>query len=282
MKSVFYYFACVSLPVLISGCGMDLQGEAPVPGDDMGKSNPDGEEPIGEAEQPLSYVCRIDTQFEWHTCNGGPVQITSSSGEHYRAKINMNWNNNLQPQRRVDIFAEVCDPSGWALHLSDSPTGTGFGDRGTADHQAQAYLLDDDFYLIGNTGVLHSYAGAAGQACETVHFISYQSMQPVSPCESRFSASGHEAWYAPEKRNDLYCLSYTACPGSGDPGRGLSCDWEDRSFSDRPYVYVGINRAVDSDPTFNPPGSGIRRACIVVNDADQEPANCLDPWPYPQ
>ena len=86
----------------------------------------------------ITYQCSIDVNASFTSCNPALVDANEAAPGEWVADVFMG--NPEANFRRMDIYAKVCKPTGYALHVSDSPTANGWGgDASTTDHDAEAH-----------------------------------------------------------------------------------------------------------------------------------------------
>ncbi len=239
--------------------------------------------PAGQATPVAgaTYQCQIDVNSAWTDCDPALVDAVEHDPGEWRADVIM-----AQAKvdfRRIDIFAEVCDPVDYAFSVSDSPTANGWGgDSGTTDHDAEAFLYGAGLHFFSTTDFLHgafgnnsSLGNAHAGGCQTTHTVVYHEAG-VNVGVLNYAGGG-----SPLAIRDTqgFKLDYTKCPGgASDPSRGVSCDYEDAARNDEGHWYFGLNRTVGSGSRD---GTGVKRACVVLNDdVSVVPADCLqDPPP---
>ncbi len=232
--------------------------------------------PDGEWEPHLTRVCQL---YPYLTCSGSEVtKYGSGSRTYYRANMNYASRN----YRRIDVFARICNPSGWVLHLSDSPTGNGYGgDAATTDHDAEGYIYNGTSYgfnssydwsrRIHNTSN-YGHKALPASGCSDIQMSSYQS---PNSSDGRFLIKNLTTG---ETLTDIRTpwslrLGYNTCPSLSSSQRSVECDWENRSRSDQYLWYVGLNRTVGSSGRS---GNGVSKACAVFNTSiSSSPASCL-------
>ena len=233
----------------------------------------EGDEPIGESKDALTTTCVIG-----QSC-GNIVTVTYNAinayGAHQLAgKINMA----ASGFRRLDLFATVCSPQKWVLHVTDSPSANGWGgDGATTDHDAEGYLNGNVFeyfsaYDLGRfvPGAYVQSASAFAGPCNEVHMVAYHQANDPS---SYFSFSGGASPTVVKSPYGMK-LGYTKCPSSSSPQRSIECDWEDASLGDSGIWYVGINGTVGSPQARY--GLGVIKHCIVLcTDVAVTPPSCL-------
>lgn len=195
------------------------------------------------------YTCAVDISLGTNNCTEGIVTVTATSGVQRVLRAN------LSPSYvRMDVFLNVCNPTNWWSHLSDSPTTNGFGgDGGSTSHDAEAYTLGTAFqmYTMDNPrgAAFPSYrtdAVTSASGCYRVQWTIYESQvffdddgDPAdSPRIEVFTSRGFES--APYAETDS----------------------EDPSSVDANLWYVGLNRTVGSTART---GTGTNKACFVLS-----------------
>ncbi|MFV8755268.1 hypothetical protein ACNOYE_32360 [Nannocystaceae bacterium ST9] len=228
----------------------------------------------------LTYQCQIDVGSAWTDCDPAIVDAAEFDPSEWRAKVIMA--NDQAEYRRMDIFAEVCDPTNYAFAVADSPTTNGWGgDSGTSDHDAEAHLFGTSMNFFSTTDFLHgafgnstTLAGAHAGGCVTTHTVVYHEIG------SNVAVCGYEGGGSPLTIRDTqgFKLDYDKCPGgAADPSRGVTCDVEDSGRADEGLWYFGLNRTVGAGKRD---GTGVKRACVVLNDdVTVVPDDCLAPAP---
>jgi hypothetical protein len=264
-KMVFIVF----LAGLASASQFGCVGEADTVEDVMEGS----EEPVGETGQTLTTTCVIG-----QSC-GGIITTTYNSVNPLGAlqlvgKINMG----ASGYRRLDLFAQVCAPKQWVLHITDSPSANGWGgDGATTDHDAEGYLTGTTFEYFsaydmsrGIPGAYVQTANAFSGQCNVVHMVAYHSTNdPVS----YFSFTGGAPATVVKSPFGMK-LGYTSCASPASPQRSIECDWENAALTDSGIWYVGINGTVGSTTTRY--GLGTTKHCIVLGtDVNLSPPSCL-------
>jgi hypothetical protein len=232
------------------------------------------DEPVSESSDALTTTCVIG-----QSC-GNVITVTyNTSSNGYGAhqlvgKINMS----ASGYRRLDLFAEVCSPKQWVLHVTDSPSANGWGgDAATTDHDAEGYLIGSTFqyysaYDLGRSapGAYAEIANAFSGQCNKVHMVAYHKANDPTGYFS-FNGGGSPAVV---KSPHGMKLGYTSCPSSSSPQRSIECDWEDSSLTDSGTWYVGINGTVGSPQGRS--GAGVVKHCLVLGtDVNVTPPSCL-------
>ncbi|PRP93572.1 hypothetical protein [Enhygromyxa salina] len=241
-----------------------------------------GLEGAGGAEQTVLnaiYQCDVDVGNGSTNCDPAIVDANEFDPGEWTGAVHMDANG----FRRMDIYAEICDPTLYAFSISDSPTTNGWGgDSGTADHDAELHMYNSSMLYFSSVDVLHNVfanttnvANAHGGGCQIVHTITYHKAGAHLGVIGFDGGNG-----SPMTISDNHGpkLDYVKCQfGAADPARGISCDYEDAARHDEKNWYFGLNRTVGSGSRD---GTGVERACVVVSDdVSHTPANCLTPAP---
>lgn len=195
------------------------------------------------------YTCTVNINAGTDTCTENVITATTTSGIYrvLRADLGADY-------QRLDVFADVCDPTGWWIHLADSPTSNGFGgDGATTRHDAEAYLLGSQFQMFS----MDDDRGGS--------WPSYRSIAVTST-----SGCYRAQWAISESR-----VLYDDDPNAADPfrvdvftSRGFARspyaepDSEDPSEANANLWYVGLNRTVASPGRA---GTGVGKACFVLS-----------------
>ncbi len=193
---------------------------------------------------PSYYQCTIDIAGGTNTCIHNIVTQTASSGVQRAAKIDLSagW-------KRLDVFGDLCNPTGFTMHFADSPTCNGFGgDAGTTTHDAEAYFNGTNFemFAAGDPQAREGNA-VASSGCFRVQWTIYENRvaydNDADPADSSKitldSVNGFES--APYNESDS----------------------EDPSSLDANLWYVGLNRMVSA--TVGRTGTGLNKACFVLS-----------------
>jgi hypothetical protein len=78
--------------------------------------------------------CSVDLIHGTSDCQG-PVAVIAQAGPRARLSVDMS------AARALVMEVEICDPAGWVFHMSDSPTGNGWGgDAATTSNDAEFHL----------------------------------------------------------------------------------------------------------------------------------------------
>ncbi len=191
------------------------------------------------------YTCTVNISTGTNTCTENVITATTTSGitRVLRADLGPDY-------QRLDVFADVCNPTGWWIHLADSPTNNGFGgDGATTQHDAEAHFIgtqlavyDDDF---GNLAAVEQGVIAAS-GCYRVQWSAMENT-------FLFDNDGNPA-DAPKVSIDSY-EGFEMAPY-------FEADSEDPSGADASYWYIGINRTVYSASRS---GTGVGKACFVLS-----------------
>ncbi len=209
------------------------------------------------------YACEVDLVSGTTNCNGVDIAASISGSQ---AVLTLDAGGPGQ-YRRADVFAYVCDPTGWVLHLADSPTNDGYGgDGSTTDHDAEAHMTDGSFSFYGAMDWFHGSTMPKSivrdqvptSGCSWVRMAaSHPTMSPSSTVEFEPDGGGLTTVttaFGPK-------LGYMACAAAGSPQRSVNCDYEDAGLADAFRWYVGLNQVVTGGRT----GSGLEYACVIMD-----------------
>lgn len=195
------------------------------------------------------YTCAVDISLNTNNCTDGVITATAVSGVQRVLRAN------LSPSYvRMDVFINVCNPTGWWSHVSDSPTTNGFGgDSGSTSHDAEAYTLDTavQMYTMDNSrgAAFPSYRTSAvvpASGCNRVQWTVYES-------QLFFDDDGNPA--------DTPLIDVLTSRGF-ESAPYAETDSEDPSSLDASLWYVGLNRTVGSTART---GTGTNKACFVLS-----------------
>ncbi|HRI67678.1 MAG TPA: hypothetical protein PK156_25715 [Polyangium sp.] len=234
------------------------------------------DENTAEARGALTHGCKLGV--DCHLDGSGIVtNLVAGTAATYRIK--------MTGYRRMDIFANVCNPSGWWLHVADSPTNDGWGgDGASTDHDAEAHMNGTTFSYFSAWDVARGEAGTRAIAqyaypggCRTVRMTAFH---PSSSPASTFRYFSDNANSLPSVEvASLHGLKigYTACASATATTRAIECDWENSSLTDKDYWYIGVNRTVGDGSRS---GSGVSSVCIVLDsNINANPSSCLGSAP---
>lgn len=227
--------------------------------------------------------------FPTETCSSGTLVDVDIYGDQAVATATMGTT-----YKRMDVFATVCDPTGWWLHLADSPGDDGYGgDGGQANHDAEAYLYDGyDLHIYGtydssrlNTPETLTVSNALDlddmpTGCTNVQLAFINGSTKTQPSKVHWDADPDLTVASPSVVNWSSLrgprLGYTASTSSTSVKNGIELDYEDSALADRYKWYIGINRMVDSlGSTSSRDGGGVSYACVVLSTTTTEPSSCL-------
>lgn len=189
------------------------------------------------------YSCTVDVVAGTNTCTGAVTQLTSVGSQRtLRA--------NMAGFQRMDVFVDLCYPTGITFHAGDSPTNDGYGgDGGSTNHDAEAHFIgthlaiyDDDF---GNLSTLEQNVIPAS-GCFRVQWSFMENTL-------LFDNDGNPA-DAAKVALDSY-EGFELAPYA-------ETDSEDPSGADANFWYVGLNRTVGWDGRN---GTGLNKACFVLS-----------------
>lgn len=236
---------------------------------------------IGDAHA-TSATCSL---YPTNTCPTSLVSVLASNGTRVVDRVDM------QGYQRMDVFASVCNPSGWLLHLSDAANTNGYGgDNGSNDHDAEAYLFNGyDFQYYGSwdysravfpevvtlTDALQSSLFASGCTDIRMTFINGASSSQPATVQLDVDPWNSVTTLPVLSFNTLNGprLGYATTTSAAAETRGVEDELANATLSDQSYWYVGINRMV-GQASRN--GAGIYEVCISVDSsAGTTPAPCL-------
>lgn len=245
-------------------------GEDPVTGDPI--FSEDGED---DFVAKTTITCNLYPTFD---CFGVATKYGSGSQTSYMTDMNIFGIN----FRRMDMFAEICNPYGWVLHLSDSPTADGYGgDYGSTDHHAEGNLMNGTMFDVNSAHdhYRHIYPtsvqtrnAVSATGCTDVQMTAYHA---VGAKESYLVFKNLTTGAPATTVRSLHGmkLGYSVCPSSDSRERSSECDWVDSDLSDQYLWYIGLNRVVNG--TYRQ-GTGVNKACMVLDtNISASPASCL-------
>jgi hypothetical protein len=121
-----------------------------------------------DAAPACAYACSIDVAAGTSDCSG-PV-VPELTPERGRAQLDLGAYTSLA------LTFEACSPTGWSLHLADSPSCSGYGgDAGDSSNDAEIQLLDTTIGAYGSdygVGLIGSLADAVvAGACSTSTWV---------------------------------------------------------------------------------------------------------------
>jgi hypothetical protein len=194
-----------------------------------------------------TYRCVVDLDAGTNTCTGA-ISLTSSSGIYRTGRIDL-----AGGYQRLDAVVDVCSPTGYTLHIADSPTCDGWGgDAGTTNHNAEVQINGTGIYTFGTdergttepgtleTGVLPA------SGCYRVHWT-------IQEDKIRFDDDGN--------LSDSSRISLDSYHGF-EIAPYAETDTEDPNGYDANLWYFGLNRTVYSAARS---GTGVHRACLVLS-----------------
>lgn len=191
-----------------------------------------------------TYRCVVDINGGVNTCTGA-VSLLVNSGAARVGKVDLS-----SGYQRMDIFVDLCNPTGWTVHVADSPTCNGFGGDGfTTSHDAETHLTDTSFQMydddLGNLAAVERNAIAA-TGCYRVQYS-------ILEDTVLFDNDGNPADAA--KINVDSYEGFERAPYA-------EADSEDPGGADANFWYFGLNRTVN-DPSRS--GTGVSKACVVLS-----------------
>jgi hypothetical protein len=153
----------------------------------------------------------------------------------------------------LTVRVRVCDPTGWFVHVCDSPTNNGFsGDSGTTQHDAEAHA-------VGNT--LQVYRSDKGSG--SILSCQFPSLGCTGGCVT-------QDWTVINDRLTLDPDTATAGPLSICDNISLfefppydEGDTEDTVPSDADKLHIGLNRTCSAFSGRT--GTGVQKACFYLS-----------------
>lgn len=239
----------------------------PDPGDTV-PPPPDPPEVVEE------YSCFVD-EYGATDCDPSMVDAAyAAPNAYYIPQGQWVLNASMAPFQQMDVYAWVCDPTGWAMHVADSPTCNGYGgDAATSDHDAEGYLFAQqgnpsewvEFFSAydmsrGVPGTYVKDEDAFPGACDWVRMTFFHNRVTPNSCfyySSSASSTTVKSLHGAK-------LGYPACGASTSTQRSIECDWEDSGLADKENWYVGLNRTVGSASRS---GTGVQFAYVVLSSA---------------
>lgn len=191
------------------------------------------------------YRCVIDINGGVNTCTG-PVTLLVNSGTQRVGKVDLS-----SGFQRMDIFADLCDPTGFTVHVSDSPTCNGYGgDGGSANHDAEAHLTGTAFLMYDD-----DFGDMA--AAE-------QNVMPATGCFRVQWSVMEDTVYFDNDGNPADSAKIAVDSFEGfERAPYYEADAEDPSGADANLWYFGLNRTVLY--TAGRTGTGVGKACVVLS-----------------
>lgn len=195
------------------------------------------------------YTCTVDISAGTNNCTDNIITATSTSGTYRVLRVN------LSPSYlRLDAFVNVCNPTGWWTHLSDSPTTNGYGgDSGSTSHDAEAYTLGTGFQMY----TMDNSRGSAWPSYRTEAVVSasgcYRVQWTIFESRTLFDDDGNPADTA--RVDVITSRGFESTPYN-------ETDSEDTTGADANLWYVGLNRTVGSSSRT---GTGASKACFVLS-----------------
>lgn len=280
--------ACQTSPDLDSSAapGADEQASPELAGHDLEASeikDPDqdpelacpGIPHINKPSVTGDYECIVDANGA-STC-AGPVDASFTAAGVHGPEGQWWLRADMKSFQQLDVYAYVCNPTGWSAHLSDSPTGNGWGgDGATTDHDAEGYLYRAgapgsapppakiaEFFSAWdhNRNVACTYAretNAFDCGCGWVRLSFLHDGETANSCfvySSDTTTETVQSIHGPKR-------GYGECAGPTDPTRSIETDCEDPSGADAFYWYAGLNRTVGSPGRW---GTGLESAIIKLH-----------------
>lgn len=230
------------------------------------------ERQTAEAANALTLGCKLGIDCHLDGSNTVTNLVTGTAAT-YRVK--------MTNYRRMDVFASVCDPTGFWLHLGDSPTNDGWaGDGATTDHDAEVHMNGNSISSFSTWDMARGEAGASTRAwnvypggCKTVKMTVYHASGSPNSMLRFYNDQANTAPSFEVESLHGFKIGYTACASATSTARSIECDWENSSLSDKDYWYIGVNRTIGSASRS---GTGVSSVCIVLNsDINANPTSCL-------
>ncbi len=114
--------------------GIVVVEQGPPPPGATGPATASCPAPASFALNDCSYSCEVDVVRGTSTCTG-PITVMSQSGPTATLRAD------LHGQSALLASVEACEPDGWMFHVSDSPSGDGWGgDAGDASNDAELHV----------------------------------------------------------------------------------------------------------------------------------------------
>ncbi|HEY8020913.1 MAG TPA: hypothetical protein VIH93_07420 [Thermoanaerobaculia bacterium] len=196
------------------------------------------------------YQCTVDVSGGSTTCTEGVVTLTFTSGSQRVATINL-----AAGYVRLDAFVNACSPTGYWMHLADSPTSDGGGgDQFTTQHDAEAYDQNTSVQMFGTFNssrsviepVFQSSAVTSASGCFRVQWSIMEGQVLFDPDGDPSNAPKVEV-------HTLHGFEHAPY---------LESDSEDPTGADANKWYAGINRTVYQAARS---GSGVTGVCFVLS-----------------
>jgi len=90
------------------------------------------------------YTCTVDITAGTNNCTDNVITATLTSGIYRVLRANLGTS-----YQRLDVFANVSNPTNWWIHLADSPTTNGFG--GDAELAVQSLEVRRSALRVGGS-----------------------------------------------------------------------------------------------------------------------------------
>lgn len=104
---------------------------------------PDAATSAADATMACAYACTIDVAGGTTDC-ASPMDVSLAGGRGLAVL-------DLGGYASLDLTVETCSPTGWSLHLADSPSCDGYsGDGGQFSNDAEVQLLDTTISVYGS------------------------------------------------------------------------------------------------------------------------------------
>ena len=134
------------------------------------EKNPSGECCTLMPTSACAVECNVDVEAGTHDC-AAPIQVTELSGSRGTMTVDLTGLSSMA------VGFEICDPTGFALHVSDSPSANGHGgDGGDFANDAELHFTGSgNVVLVGN-----DYAPATSRS-----LLSHPGFVPAQGCSQR-------------------------------------------------------------------------------------------------
>jgi hypothetical protein len=197
------------------------------------------------------YSCVVNISPTASTTCANPVVIQPFSfGSIERlADVDLNQGGAWQS---LTVRVRVCDPTGWFVHIGDSPTNNGFsGDGGSTQHDAEAHAVGNTLQVyrsdIGSGSILSCQFPSLGSGgCVT---------QDWTVINDRLTFDPDTASTAPLSICDNTALFEFPAYDEADA--------EDAAGNDADKLHIGLNRTYG--PRVGGTGTGLQKACFYLS-----------------
>ncbi|MEM9293401.1 MAG: hypothetical protein AAGD01_17085 [Acidobacteriota bacterium] len=216
-------------------------------------AEPEPSDDIGSIFSTANYSCNINiSPFSSEDCSLEDVvdpQPSPFGSNQRRAIVDLNQGFNW---RSLVVRVETCNPTGWTVHIGDSPTNNGYGgDSGSTSHDAEVQALNNQLTVyesdIGTSSLTCLFTGPPNPpGCIVQQYLVRNDYFEFDP-------------NVPLTTNPLSICSNSTI---FDFPNYDEADLEDPSGLYEDKVYVGLNRTYGSSSRN---GSGIQRACFFLS-----------------